>query len=669
MKAKLYLYTVLLITVMLCFAGCSKTDGKGVFEGEVEAAGDNETDNTGEKDTIDNNGEGAISVELPGENEIAFSQTGYFYSDSIKLEILSSRPCKIYYTTDGTNPDKDKKLYKKAIKLDAGSRLVMSCIKAKGYYEDGTESETIVHSYFLGKDVNKRFDNLVFSVTTDPYNLFDDVYGIFVEGKLRRDYIKDNPGVQVDPDDPANFNMRGKESEREVFLEILEPDGTNIAEQAAGIRTYGGWSRANNQKSIKIFARKEYDETNNKLSYEFFPSKTGADGKVIDTFKQLVLRNSGNDNGFAFIRDELFQTLAMQAGYSDYEAVRPITLFVNGDYRGLFWLHEVYCEEYFEDNYGKYTGSFEILEGGELYKKPDAESENAKVIEDYEAMYTNYSNMDLTEDMNYNKLCELIDVENYLSYYAFQIYIGNEDWPHNNYRTSRYYATEGEEYREAPFDGKWRYLLHDTDFSFGIYGTGALADNIGLYVGSNGEIRDVCPLFGQLMKRADCKEIFIKKTVDLINGAFASDNINTVLEEMNASRMNEQMNMYNKNLIADWVQQDQLEARLQDIRTYGSQRADHILTKYQEYFGLGDIYQLSVQPAKDCEIQINSFKTKDYFAGSYYSDYATVISTILPKGEKLDYWLVNGEKVYDETLTITPAEITGGKAEVTCVIK
>ena len=38
---------------------------------------------------------------------------------------------------------------------------------------------------------------------------------------------------------------------------------------------------------------------------------------------------------------------------------------------------------------------------------------------------------------------------------------------------------EGEEYREAPFDGKWRYLLHDLDYSFGIYGTAPWEDNLG----------------------------------------------------------------------------------------------------------------------------------------------------------------------------------------------
>jgi hypothetical protein len=68
-----------------------------------------------------------------------------------------------------------------------------------------------------------------------------------------------------------------------------------------------------------------------------------------------------------------------------------------------------------------------------------------------------------------------MDVENYLEYFAMNIYIGNEDWPHNNYRLYRYYPADGE--------GSVKHLLTENgdsiacmDFSFGIYGTGPTTD-------------------------------------------------------------------------------------------------------------------------------------------------------------------------------------------------
>lgn len=147
-------------------------------------------------------------------NEIAFSKTKHFYSESIEVEILSDKPGKIYYTLDGSDPTDQKQLYESPIKIDSGNKMLVKNIKAKAFYDDGTESNTITHTYFVGNDIANRFDTLIFSVSTDPYNLYDYEYGIFVEGKLRADFLKENPGVRPDPDDPANFNMRGREAER-----------------------------------------------------------------------------------------------------------------------------------------------------------------------------------------------------------------------------------------------------------------------------------------------------------------------------------------------------------------------------------------------------------------------------------------------------------------------
>lgn len=613
-------------------------------------------------------------VEFSSEYGIAFSEEGYFFSEDLSLEILSSTPCTIYYTTDGSEPDQESIIYKKPILMTTDSTAKATSIKAKAYFEDGKESETIVHTYFVGKDVSSRYDTLIFSVTTDPYNLFDYEYGIFVEGKLRDEWIKNNPGDEIQPDDPANFNMRGKESEREVYLEVLEPDGTAVAAQNAGIRTYGGWSRARAQKSIKIYARKEYGEDSGKLRYEFFPTKTAANGsgKVQDSFKQLVLRNCGNDNGFAFLRDELFQTLAGQSGYQDYQAVRPAAMYVNGDYRGFFWLHEVYCDDYFEENYGDYQGKFEILEGGDAFKKVDTDGENARIVEEYQTMYNTYAKLDLTDDQNYQKLCELVDVQNYLEYFAFQTYIGNGDWPHNNFKCYRYYKADTENYREAPFDGKWRYLLHDLDFSTGIYEperTGPLLDNIVNYVGKNGEIKENCPLFGQLMRRQDCREIFIRKTADLANGVFAPDYFNRQLEAMHALRRNELSHTYGKKLLEDWVQPNHLNYQMGVLKDYIRQRGSHVLTQYQEYFGLGALYSLTVKPAEGTKIKINSFTTDGTFTGQYYEDFPTTITAVLPEGKQLNYWLLNGEKTEGEELIVTASDVKNGKVEVSCILK
>lgn len=637
---------------------------------ETSQAGNGESSHKDElldNDESSDDGEQSDSEE-PDTHGIRFVQQDHFYKDTVNIEIESDKPCDIYFTLDGSDPDGSKELYQGKIELKSKAETTVYSVKAKGYYEDGSETEIIVHTYFVGKNVNSRFDTLVFSVTSDPYNLYDYEYGILIEGRLRDEFIKNNPYKWIEPPDPANFNIRGRESERDIYLEVFESDGTVVISQNAGVRVYGGWSRASLQKSLKLFARKAYDEENNKFRYEFFPDKRAADGTVLRNFKRLVLRNAGNDNAHAFIRDELFQTLAGQAGFKDYHGVRPAALFINGEYRGHLWLHEVYEDEYFEEHYGDYTGHFEVLEGGETYKMLDEDEANEYAITDYEEAYS-YSYEDLTDDTAYRKLREVIDVENYLDYYAYQIHLLNEDWPHNNYKVYRYFAADGEEYREAPFDGKWRYLLHDLDFTFGIYGTSPWTDNLGKYVSKSGKISKESPLLSQLLQREDCKEYFIKRTLDFINGALSPDNLNKVLDEMNSSRMNEQLRMYGKNLMADWARPDQLPGRMEDIMNWGANRVSSTMGRYRLFFELGEIYDLNVKPAVGTGVRINNVEAYSEFEGRYYPDYDTVITAILPAGKELSHWIVNGDIVKEEELIIKESLIIDNKVEVAFVIK
>lgn len=666
-RIRLQCTVVFLVLIIISMSGCEK------YINEVNNASDN-VNSLSEQILPDQPVTTALDVLMAQEkeiklkeSEIAFSKTKYFYSDSIDIEILSNKPGKIYYTIDGTEPADKKQLYETPITINSGNTVEVISVKAKAFYDDGSESEVITHTYFVGEDIATRFDTLIFSVTTDPYNLYDYEYGIFVEGKLRDDFIKDNPGAQVDPDEPANFNMRGREAEREVFIEVIEPNGTQVIGQKAGIRTYGGWSRARTQKSFKIFARKEYDETNNKLRYEFFPYKTSADGEgdKLDTFKQLVVRNCGNDNGFGFIRDELFQTLAGIAGFKDYEAVRPAAVFINGEYRGFYWLHEVYCDEYFEDHYGKYDGTFEVVEWGEYYEEPDVLDGDENSLTEFEDLYNTYSELDLTDENTYKSLCEVFDVNNYLEYFALNIYIGNEDWPHNNYRIYRYYPASGEQFGEEPFDGKWRYLIHDMDFSYGIYGKAPTTNFLGRLIEENG----ASPLFSQLMKRSDCREVFVRKTLDLANGALSPSVLNNVLDRMNESRINEIKHTFGTKLVDSWLNPGELDKKINDIKEYGSARKVYIIDNYLDYFDYGSIYELEVTPADGCKVKINSYTTDSSFTGSYYTDLNTAVSALLPEEKTLDCWIVNGERVDKEELIIDSSMIKKKKVEVSFITK
>ena len=66
------------------------------------------------------------------------------------------------------------------------------------------------------------------------------------------------------------------------------------------------------------------------------------------------------------------------------------------------------------------------------------------------------SQSDVSIDANYKKVCELIDMNSYIDYYAVMLFIGrNGDWPSGNYALWRVKKKESSEYG----DGKWRWML------------------------------------------------------------------------------------------------------------------------------------------------------------------------------------------------------------------
>lgn len=86
-------------------------------------------------------------------------------------------------------------------------------------------------------------------------------------------------------------------------------------------------------------------------------------------------------------------------------------------------------------------------------------------------------NLDMTKAANYQKFQDMVDIDSYVDYCAAEIYINNNDWwsgcndetPHNNIQFWKVADTSIEDASNPYADGKWRYMLYDTEWSMGIY--------------------------------------------------------------------------------------------------------------------------------------------------------------------------------------------------------
>ncbi len=457
-------------------------------------------------------------------DKIVFSISDVFCATSSAVSIVYDcvSPAAVYYTLDGTIPNKNSTLYDEPVFLEASEtdEPNIYMLRAIAYTEDGSASAVATHSYFVGGQIETRYSTAVFSIVGDPKNFYDPEYGILSY---------------------AHRYGHGEKYERDVYVTAVRADGSLIFEQDCGIRLIGGDSREYPRPSLKLYARKSYTPDRGYFPFDLFEvPRVDKPWKNVEKYGRLVLRINGDDSQNTMMRDVLLQRLAGKMGFVDYEAAVPAVVYINGEYYSLIWVRECYNNEYFRRKYGERDGEFVTVEAEDMvkyYKASSSELER-KAVNEFNRMYNKYAYSDLTKDETYAELCKLMDVEDYLRYFAVELYAANTDWPNNNLYAFRYYPNEGAETGEGVFDGRWRFLLHDLDYSSGIWNAAAgnpPSHNTWKNVTTPGHSR-YSPLFTALMKRSDCRKYFVNFTTKMIAEAFSPESVRETIEELCASR-------------------------------------------------------------------------------------------------------------------------------------
>jgi hypothetical protein len=505
----------------------------------------------------------------PIERDIIFEPAAGFYEDSLTVSIRlpEGKTGTIYCNVNDALPGMGEE-YSGEISLettDAESPNVYF-IEATAAFEDGS-IVNVTATYFVGKNVFSRYSTPVISICGKPEEL------------TGPDGILYGRNAQ---------QMTGRDSERWVYLEMFSESGEQLLSQACGMRPFGGYSRMLPIKSVKLYARKEYDTSKNFKTDIFGTKKEDGSDEVISSYKRLVLRNTANDFGSGFIRDEYAQMLAKEVGLPDAEGVLPTAVYINGQYYGLLWLHESYCDKYFKEKYGDDApGEFVVIEGKETEKVGEEQE-----VADFNAMYNYLCSLDMREDTAFAEAEAFMDVYNYIDYYLFNIYVANLDWPYNNIKCYRYYAAEGEEYGEGVFDGRWRFLPHDMDFSLSISENCTASSDIFAHVllPENGNYYS--PLFANLSKRRDIQNYVRHRLTGLTETYLDPEKTVALFDKADEMRAKEHVYMeahisamtaVDPNYGSGYTRQD-LNATCEAIRTFLRERNDNILSRMDYYY-------------------------------------------------------------------------------------
>jgi hypothetical protein len=326
-----------------------------------------------------------------------------------------------------------------------------------------------------------------------------------------------------------------------------------------------------------------------------------------------------------------------------------------------------------ETLYGEFNGEFIKLSVNDytqcagddaigIEEDSDDEEESDSELEPYneafEDMYATYCNADLTDDSVYNSLNKIIDVDNYLQYFAIEMYVGNKDWPYNNMKVYRYVAKDNKYTPGSVFDGRYRYLLFDMDYAFhldneaenGTVGYGADEDTIGIISGNDQSV-----LFEKLMTREDCRAKLVNYLCDLMNDSFSYANVSSTLSALNAERRNELSYFLKTSALNETGETwDDVEEDVASIDTFAAERPGYVYSFIQQDFPIFYPYTLTVNAPEDTQVSINSIESADTaFEGIYYADCGLTLKASVNSGHTFSYWLINGHKYTEQDLTLS----------------
>ena len=401
----------------------------------------------------------------------SFSVESGFYEDAFYLELAAPEGCSIYYTLDSSDPDKNSILYTGPIYIDDASLnenvysmtegmtvqewavlpdfLVDKCTVVRAVAISNSVwknqvSEVVTKSYFVGSSA-EDFDGCgVVSLVTDPDNLFDTKKGIYVAGDEYTQYLatKDESEELSWAYRPANYRGRGLEWEREANITFWDAEGNQLLQKDIGIRIQGGWSRAYVPRSLNLFARKTYDGADS-FEYDFF-------GTSLELASMTL--SAGGTGHITRMNDYLLSNTIDDPTYG-MMSFKPYVMFLDGEYWGFYWLTEKYDATYIQQAYGlDPSDDIVIIKARELEEGYDED------LSLYKQMVNFFKNHDMSQEENYQRACELIDMESFVDYYATMVYIGRmKDWPNYNESLWRTRTVSDEPYA----DGKWRWLMFD----------------------------------------------------------------------------------------------------------------------------------------------------------------------------------------------------------------
>lgn len=524
-------------------------------------------------------------------------------------------------------------------------------VRARVIKPGALPSPIVTHTYFVTPQGAQRYTLPVLSLGIQEDYMYDYNTGIYVPGAVFDQWRQENPDATANPSIVGNYSSS---TEYPVSFELFTSDGGRVLAQNLGFRIHGGQSRAVSQKSLRLYANAKYDTTD-VLEYPFFPDLTDKiAGQPITTFHRILLRNSGDDYNKTRMRDAFIQTLLKPMGL-DGLAYQPAVEFINGEYWGLINIRERLDRFYLASHYRIDPNDAALLENDASLQEGDATD-----VDDFLALRTYIQDHDMADPVHYAYAEARMDMENFILYNVAEIYANNTDWPHNNIQYWRKRTPDTSPTAPPEHDGRWRWILYDLDFGFGLF-PGTEFNTLEWATKDSPDRGWSTVMLRKLLANPDFRNRFINAASDHLNTTFQPEHVVAL-----ANLLHDRIAPYLDEHVERW--RNTLDTSITPITDFGSDRSVYVRNFWESYFELPEAVSMTfnVSDPKQGTLQINTVTINQDtpglptpampypWQGLYYSTVPIQVSAHALPGYRFVGWLEYPDELRS-TITITPA--------------
>lgn len=542
--------------------------------------------------------------------EPVFSEPGKVFNGNKTFNLQLSLPegspegTEIRYTTNGSEPTASSAKYTADIPITKSTS-----IRAKLFCNGWLSPRSTVQSYIFH---DRSMTIPVISIVTDNSYLNDKKIGIFANNYGHEKY------QQVDWRRPLNIELFDAEGEPSQLNQLCET------------RITGAWSREAARKSMGIYCHKRFGKKN--MEYEFFPDQCPG----LTNYKSIVLRNSGNDRDYTYMRDAVCQRAMAEHADIDWQAWRPAVIYINGNYWCLLNIRERANENNILTHYDGLE-DIDLIENGEL-------KEGTK--DNYDAFTAFFNEHGHTLD----EYAELMDWEEYIRITTMNLYFNNLDYPGNN----------NVMWRPRAEGGKWRWIAKDLDYTLGLYTNGGAGgsggydhqiiaqwynpDDYSLHQGANFSITwDATRLFRRLMEDADFAREFIDRFSIYMGDFLNEKSVRAIWDPMYTMIKDEWKR--HRSVVYDNPWWPIFDDEQRYARNWLSKRTNEMYKQLGKQYDLGTPIPMTVnqdlEDASALDVMFNGVPlTKGVFNGKFFADRSITLEGQAPEGQVISGWTI-----------------------------